>query len=132
MKGTSYLNEPNDETGRNSKRHLHVVISNPDEENIFFVVPICTYRESNGKPFPGIDISCRLPVGCHSFINRESYVSYETAKSKSYTDIFNGIRKGNYIPKDTFSEKYVQDMQKGARKSLHLPEKFKRFFDYFD
>ncbi|MDR2897431.1 MAG: hypothetical protein LBU99_01360 [Spirochaetaceae bacterium] len=86
----------------------------------------------NGTIVPGADKSCILPVGCHPFIITESYVSYRTAKVKSYADIFNGLKKGKYISKEAFSEKDIREIQTGAKKTLHLPEKLKRFFTYFD
>jgi hypothetical protein len=68
-KGQSFLNSP-DDTKRGAIRHLHVVITEPDEENTVLVVPVCTYREENGKPLPGQDDSCILPADCHPFIKK--------------------------------------------------------------
>ena len=129
-KGLSFLSEPN-KTARGEIRHLNVVITEPDNEKSVLVVPICTYREKNGKPFPGQDPSCLLPAGCHPFVKTRSFVNYGKAQSMTFANIFNGLKKGKLIAKEDFDARFVQDMQRGAEESLFLPEKLKRFFEYF-
>ena len=129
-KGQAFLNVP-DITARGEIRHLNVVITEPDSEKNVLVVPICTYRKKDGKPFPGQDSSCLLPAGCHPFIKEESYIRYHNARTMSLIDIFNGLNKGRLIQQNDFEARFVQDMQRGAEESPFLPEKFKRFFEYF-
>ena len=129
-RGQAFLGEP-DETSRGGIRHLNVVITNPDDENNVMVVPICTYREKDGRPFPGQDESCLLPAGSHPFIRAKSYVSYRNAKSVSLIDIFNGLSKGRLVRKEDFALCFVQDMQRGAEESPFLPRKLQRFFWHF-
>ena len=106
--------------------HLHVIISNPDDDDNVLAVPVCTYSD---KPWQ--DTSCLLPAGCHPFVNKRSYISYQNAKEMSLVKIFNGIQKGLLIRKDDFDMRFVQDMQKGAESSMSLPNKFSRFFKLF-
>ena len=129
-KGQSFLNKP-DKTDRGGIRHLHVVITESDEDNNVLVVPVCTYIEDNGVPRQGQDSSCILKAGCHPFVKTKSYISYRNAKEMSLIDIFNGLQKGILIKYADFENHYVQDMQIGAEASIYLPEKFKRFFNYF-
>ncbi|MDR0301384.1 MAG: hypothetical protein LBI04_03620 [Treponema sp.] len=129
-KGQSFLNVP-DKTARGEIRHLNVVITEPDDDNNVLVVPVCTYREKDGKPFPGQDDSCLLRTGCHPFIKERSYIKYSNALAMSLIDIFNGLKKGKLIKKSDFDNSFVQDMQRGAEESIFLPEKLKRFFEYF-
>ena len=121
-KGQSFLCA----SDRGEDRHLHVIITIPDDKNIVLTVPICTYNE---KPWQ--DSTCILPAGCHPFVKKRSYINYQYAKEMSLIDIFNCLRKGIFIQKSDFDMKYVQDMQKGAEETLHLPEKMKRFFEHF-
>lgn len=95
------------------------------------VVPVCTYREENGRPFPGQDDSCILPAGCHPFIKQKSYIRYYNAKAMSLVEIFNGKNKGILTMREDFAPALVQDMQRGAEESPFLPEEFRRFFNYF-
>ena len=129
-KGQSFLNEP-DNTVRGKIRHLNVVITEPDEDNYVLVVPVCTYREEDGKSWLGQDLSCILKAGCHSFIKVKSYISYRNAKAMSLVDIFNGLQKGRLTKQPDFDTCIIQDIQRGAEESIYLPEKYKRFFNYF-
>ena len=129
-KGQAFLGEP-DKTSRGEIRHLNVIITGPDNENNVLVVPVCTCREKNGKPFSGIDTSCLLPPGCHFFVKEKSYISYRNAKAVNLIDIFNGLNKGKLTQMQDFETSFVQDMQKGAEISPFIPGKLKRFFDYF-
>ena len=72
VKGQAFLGDP-DKTARGNIRHLNVVISNLDGEKNVLVIPVCTYREKDGKPLPLQDDSCILPAGCHSFIKHKSF-----------------------------------------------------------
>jgi hypothetical protein len=129
-KGQSFLNVP-DQTSHGKIRHLNIVITEPDDDNYVLVVPVCTYREKDGKPFLGQDDSCLLPAGCHPFIKEKSYIRYQNAIAMSLIDIFNGLNKGQLLKKPDFDNRFVQDMQRGAEESIFLPEKLKRFFEYF-
>jgi len=129
-RGQTFLNVP-DKTTRGEIHHLNVVITNPDDDNNVLVVPVCTYREKDGKPLPGQDASCLLPVGCHPFIKEKSYIRYRNAKSMNLIDIFNGLNNGKLARKPDIDIYFVQDMQRGAEESIFLPEKYKRFFEYF-
>jgi hypothetical protein len=72
-KGQAFLSDV-EPTAHGPTRHLNVVITEPDEEQNYLVVPITTYRtDSTGKPYRGQDDSCILPAGCHSFIKVRSW-----------------------------------------------------------
>ena len=129
-KGQAFLNVP-DITSRGEICHLNVIITNPDDENNVLVVPVYTYREKDGKPFPGQDLSCLIPAGCHPFIKGKSYIRYHNAMSLNLITIFNGLNNGKIIRQADFNEKLVYSLQRGAESSPYLPEKFKKFFRYF-
>jgi len=129
-KGQAFLNVP-DKTSRGNIQHLHIIITEPDEDNNVLIVPICSYLEDNGVPRQGQDESCILKAGCHPFIKVKSYARYLNAKEMNLIDIFNGIQKGKLKKYQDFDNSFVQDMQKGAEESIYLPVKFKRFFNYF-
>jgi len=129
-KGQAFLNKP-DKTARGEIRHLNVIITDPDTEKNVMVVPVCTYRETNGRPLPGQDLSCLLPAGCHKFIKEKSYIRYQNSRVMSLIDIFNGLHKGVLVRQEDFDLSLVKDMQKGAAASPFLPQKFRAFFRYF-
>lgn len=82
MKGSSFLSDEKD-TLHGSKRHLNIIITNPDEENNFLVVPVTTWREKDGKPYKRQDTSCILESGSHPFIKHKSWIFYAYSRSMS-------------------------------------------------
>jgi hypothetical protein len=130
VKGQAFLNVP-DKTSRGDIRHLNIIITNPDDDNNVLVVPVCTYREKDGKPFLGQDLSCLLPAGCHPFIKEKSYIRYHNAKAMNLIDIINGLNNGKLIRQKDIDIRFVQDMQRGAEETPFIPEKLKIFFEYF-
>jgi hypothetical protein len=130
MRGAAFLGAA-DSTSRGEIRHLHIVITEPDEGNEVLVVPVCTFREKDGVPFPGQDRSCILPAGCHPFIKEKSYARYRNAKAMRFADIFNGISKGSLASKENLDLYYVQNMQRGAEESPFIPDELKCYFEHF-
>jgi hypothetical protein len=130
-KGQGFLGNPA-ATARGSFRHLNIVITDPDEEQNYLVVPVTTYHtQDDGTPFSGQDKSCLLGPGDHPFIKHDSYVKYAKARIMSFIEIFNGIRKGILIAKEDVDAQVLKAIQDGAKKSPYLREELNHFFDYF-
>lgn len=129
-KSQTFLSDFED-TPQGPMRHLNVIITDPDEDLYYLVVPITTYRKKDGIPFQGQDKSCILPIGCHPFITHESYVYYAKARKMSYAAVFNGLKKGVLIKKDNMPLQYLQAIQKGASISPYLPEELFPFLEHF-
>ena len=118
-------------TPRGCFRHLNIVISDVDTEHNYLVVPITTYRIIDGRPLKGQDKSCILSGGCHPFIVHDSYACYGRARKMSYTEIYNGIKKGLFAEKAEIDGVCLKKLQNGARVSPYLPEELTSFFEYF-
>jgi hypothetical protein len=129
-KGQAFLSDLEDTPG-GKIRHLNVIISEPDDDMHYLVVPITTWREKDGRPLPGQDNSCVLSAGCHPFIKHESYVFYAKARKMSYVAVFNGIKKGILIKKEDMPADIVRRMREGASNSPYLPDEFKYFLSFF-
>jgi hypothetical protein len=70
-KGQAFLSDK-EPTSQGPTRHLNIVITKPDEEQCYLVVPVTTYRaDSAGRPFNGQDDSCILPAGCHLLLKKD-------------------------------------------------------------
>lgn len=52
--------------------HLHVVLTNPCSQGLVLLAPICS-------AWAGCDQACLLPIGCHPFVIRDSFVQYAKA-----------------------------------------------------
>jgi hypothetical protein len=129
-KGQSFLRES--ATSKGPILHLNVIITEPDEEMCYLVVPITTYREDqNARPYSGQDESCILKSGCHPFIKHKSYVRYEFARKMSTLEIASGLLKGLLIRKEDMDQVVIQDMQRGAEESRYLDKKLRHFFNFF-
>jgi hypothetical protein len=129
-KGLAFL-DVEVQTRNGPARHLNVIITNPDDERNFLVVPICTYQEINGKPLPNQDESCLLSAGCHPFIKKKSYALYRKAKAVSFQTLYNGFRKGVFTKQPDMTKEVIQDLQRGAELSRFFPEELKLFFSFF-
>ena len=127
MKGTSFLSGGN----LTEILHLHVVISDADEEFNCLVVPVTTWREDNGKPLRWQDKSCVLQVGAHPFIRHKSWIFYARARAMSFKEIYDGIRNGLLVEKEKMSDIMVLEIQQGAKDTKFLPGELKHFFNYF-
>jgi hypothetical protein len=125
-KGQTFLGKE-EQTGSGLKRHLNIVITEPDEDQNYLVVPVTTWHDGYRRQ----DDSCILPAGAHAFITHKSWVNYARAKQMSYTEIFNGIRKGYLIAKVDIAAPHLQDIQKGAVNSPYFPEKLNHFLEFF-
>jgi hypothetical protein len=112
-------------------RHLNVIITEPDDEGNCLAVPICSYRETNGRPFPNQDESYLLSPGCHPFIKKKSYALYRKAKAISSQTLSNGLKRKVFSPQPDMAIEVVQGLQCGAELSRFFPEELKRFFNYF-
>lgn len=110
-----------------SGEHLYFVISKPDVDNNILVVNMTTY-EDNGRA----DCSCVLDVGDHPRINRKSYIIYKRAIDVNITSIMTNIAlKYAKIAENLTSETLIK-IQEGAKNSKFLPNKFKKYFQYFN
>ena len=109
-----------------NKEYLHFVISIPDENRYMLIVNASVLNKTNKT-----DNSCILEINDHPLIKRTSFIDYAHtfAENKKYLDILlkdNILKKGESISKDI-----LEKIQNGARKTDALPNKFKRFYQYF-
>lgn len=124
-KGQTFLAD--DKTKHGTVKHLRIVISDADAVNEYLVVCVTTWYEG----VRGQDSSCILNAGCHEFIKHKSWVDFSRSRAMSYTEIFNGLRKGFLIEKKDLTPELVSEIQKAAMNSDFLPTEFERFFEYF-
>jgi hypothetical protein len=130
--GHTFLGQE-EQTPSGLKRHLNVIISNPDKDNNFMVVSVTTLRRrADGTPYKNQDLTCILNAGDHPFIKHESWVFYQIAKSMSFMEVFNGLQKGLLIRKEDIAQDVLKRIQAGARVAPSLPKECLHFFAFFD
>ena len=105
----------------NPKPHLHIVITDPDENNYVVLVSVTTERSRS-------DTMTRLAVGDHRFITDPSVITYAYSKLLSCADIQALIACREAIEKEDASEKIVQRARAGLRETDRAPQEVKEFF----
>lgn len=106
------------------KRHLRIVITNPDENNEQVVVSITTDYGYSTQ-----DRSCPIEAGEHSFIKHKSLVDFKRTCIMSFSQIFNGIQKGLLIPKEDVSEDLLKRIQNAAKFSTRINQDVKNIIN---
>jgi hypothetical protein len=130
VKGLSFLG--GGESVTNKTPHLHIILSDSDEDGNCLVVSLTTWREDdNGKPFRGQDKSCILDAGDHPFIKHRSWIYYAKARSLPCNEIYNRIMDKTFERQAALKDDVLLLIQEGARKSKFLPGEMRRFFNFF-
>lgn len=121
MKKKSFLRD--DKSG---KKHLKIVITDPDPENMVLVVSVAsitgTYTHDN---------SCELSVGDHPWIKHPSFIAYRYCNDLNQTKILQEHLRGEILLKDDISDELLERIQAGAKKTKFLAPKFRKYFQYF-
>ena len=124
-KKQSFLSEVEHTPTGKEKRHLRIVITDPDNDQNQVVVSVTTLK------YESQDNSCVLKPGEHPFIKEESIVDFKRTRVMSYLQIFNGIQKGLLIRKDDVSDDLLRRIQVAASNSKYISDEIKNMFIYF-
>ena len=119
-KGKSFLSAPEKTASGNEKRHLRIVITNPDAEFNQVVISVTTLKCPNVQ-----DCSCILKAGDHQFITHDSIVDYKRTIIMSSVEIFNGINKGILIDKQDVKPEILTRIINAAKQSRYIPPEIK-------
>lgn len=110
-----------------SKAHLRFIISDPDEDDMVMVVNMTTYRNTGRE-----DTSCLLDVNDYPYkIKEKSYIKYSKSEELNYKKLI----QDNFNKQINFEKEILDNLlikiQQGAKKSKYLPEKYKKYFNFF-
>jgi hypothetical protein len=117
--GSTYLLY--DDENPASKPHLHVVISDPDENDRIVLVSVTTERAKS-------DTTTRLEAGIHPFINDPSVIAYNYSKMMSCGQLKSLIETGEAIPKADASEIIVHRARSGMQETRRAPREVQECF----
>jgi hypothetical protein len=116
------------ETPPNGK-HLFIIITDPNENDEVLCVNIDSFEI---KDIEEIDKSCLLPMGCHEFIFKPTFVNYADAISLKTEIIKSELRKKIFITREAVSSQILKLIQDGALVSNAFnKKKFNDFIKYF-
>jgi hypothetical protein len=117
--GSTYLLY--DDDNPTSKPHLHVVISDPDENDYIVLVSVTTERAKS-------DTMTRLRAGIHPFIGDPSVIAYVYSKKISCDQLRNMIKEGDAIPKAEACQEIVTRAQAGMQETRRAPREVQECF----
>jgi uncharacterized protein YifN (PemK superfamily) len=125
-KGQTFLSE-NEQTRGGEKRHLNIVVSDPDEESCYLVVPITTYLDEDKNTRSEQNNSCLIEAGEHPFIKRKSWAKISMSRCMSFIEIYNGVKRGLLIDKKDILPEVLKRIQENVKSSRFLSGNLKHF-----
>jgi len=105
------------------RKHLFVIVTNKGENNSFLAVPV-----SSIKPDIYYDKTTLLPVGCHSFIRKPSYVLYEKADILKADRLIKCVEGWVYTPREKMPLPQFKAICNGVTVSEHTPQRIIAYF----
>lgn len=110
-----------DEDNFSGKPHLHVIITEPNEQEQIVLVSITTRRAKS-------DTMVCLNVGDHEFITQPSVITYAYSKVLTVPQLTELVACGEATPKGKATEQLVVRAQNGMRETDRAPREVQQFF----
>jgi len=101
--------------------HLHVVLTEPDQQGNFLVVWLTSKRS-------GSDPTVVVNPGDHPFIKRPTSVAYFDAQIISKSKLENELKLRIAKPRDPVSDEIFQKIRGGLSKSFYTKRRIKEYF----
>lgn len=120
LRGKSFLSDNEKTPSGKLKRHLRIIITNPDFENNYVVITVQTLRGTF------MDTTCIIEKGEHPFIKHTSVVNFSKTLMMNEHEIINGIQRGLLIDKKNVSQSLLEKLQKAAISSDKISENIKQ------
>jgi hypothetical protein len=110
-----------DDENPTSTPHLHVVISDPDENDLIVLVSVTTERAKS-------DTTTRLEPKIHPSIDHPSVIAYNYSKMMSCDQLRKLLEEGDALPKADASETIVKRAQAGMQETRRAPREVQECF----
>jgi hypothetical protein len=110
--------------GPNEKKHLHIVLTPPDDDGEIIVVSVSTQR-------PGSDTTVVLKPGDHPFIDHDSVVMYRTAAPTPVRVLSQRLDSRLYDLHEPMSAEILARIQNGVLDSKFTPLGIKRRWRFY-
>jgi hypothetical protein len=112
-----------DEDDYEGKPHLHIVITEPDDDGRVVLVSVTTRRAKS-------DTMVCLDAGEHEFITHPSVVTYAYSKILTVAKLEELCVSGDAISKGKATEQLVKRAQNGMLETDRAPHDTKRLFKH--
>ena len=113
-----------DEDQGDGKPHLHIVISDADENDNVVLVSVTTERAKS-------DTMVRLAAGDHPFIEHPSVITYAYSKVMTCAQIRSLVASGDARAKEQASDRLVERAQLGMLETDRAPEEVQECFRWW-
>ncbi len=101
-------------------KHMFVVCTGHDTAGNIVLVPVSSWKNEL------CDNSCRLDPGCHTFIKRDSYILYRSARIENALTIERGLKAGIFVPLKPVSSSLCDRITLGFAMSKQVSWQIKR------
>ncbi len=126
-KGDTFLSDLEKTPSGKRKRHLKIIITNPDRYNQVLVVSVTSLYVLTNKKY----LECLLKKGDHPFIEHDSWIDFARIQLCNEQQIEQRLEKGWLIRKESISAELLSRIQKACKNSIFVPKKYKPFFELF-
>lgn len=110
MRGFCFLGEP-----EGGKRHLKVILTEPNREKLVVVVTVTSLRDTKWK-----DTSCVLSKGDHPFIRHESFVVFGKAQTMPAFEILQKLHSGKLVRQEDLAPAVFARVLEAAKASRRM------------
>lgn len=110
-------------SGPNEKKHLHVVLVNPNSFGM--VIWVCACSVKSGIYY---DDSCILQANSHEFIKSKSFVAYNFTSSVHSEHIRKMVEKHYYIKQPDVTFDILESICEGLKSTEEAPKGVRRSF----
>jgi hypothetical protein len=104
-----------------TRRHLHVVCTDPCENGYQVIVSITTWTNNL------CDATCVVQAHEHEWLTHQSYVFYRKARIEAAETLDNGVRIGEFEPQGTMNAQTFLRVKNGLCQSLQTPRRVKKY-----
>lgn len=120
--------------------HFAVIVSQENEHGEVLIIPISSIKfsktgqmEYNGQRCKYYDNACVItPEDIPGIIKKPSFARYQYATVSSNFEFLKKQLQSIFKYKGNVSEELLIRIQNGAKISKEIPERYKKFFDFFE
>lgn len=105
-----------------TKKHLFIICTDECAEGKFLLVPVSTWINDL------CDSTCRLSIGDHPFIIRDSYVFYRKSRIEARAVLEAGVQKALFVVRQDVNASLLERVRSGVCASIQTPRGVKRYF----
>lgn len=107
-----------------SRKHLFVICTNPNTEGKVLLVSVCSR-------YDGCDETCLLGPKAHAFLNRPSYILYQSAWTASARFLQESAANQSMMPREDFRPSILEEICAGFAKSDETPPECRLFYEKY-